>query len=118
MKRLLTYLCCCLLCFQATLHAEEVTITLQKSNQKDFSEERSSIFLPTVTYDGYSLFFYADYPIEDMQIFVEDEMGNEILNIITTLPPQQAYELAMPSKGTEEYTLRIIIDKTEYYGYF
>lgn len=118
MKRLLIYLCCCLLCCQSAIYAEEVIIKLQKSNQKDFSEERSSTFLPTVIYNGYSLFFYADHPIEEMQIIIEDEMGNEILNTIATIPPQQVYEFAILSKETEKYTLRIIIDKTEYYGYF
>ena len=118
MNRLLSILCIFLTLCSATILTEETIVELRKAASKNNTEERSSIFLPTVIYDGYALSFYSDYPIENAQIIVGDEMGNEILNIISTIPSGQPYILSIPPKNAENYILRITIDKTEYYGYF
>lgn len=117
MKSRLVFLFC-LLAFVSEGWAGRTDVKLDKKTESLYEDDRDAAFAPRIVYDGHSLCFSSDYPIDYVQVSVKDEAGTVLVWDTFALSGGQEYSLSLPENISGACLLEMTVEKTEYWGWF
>ena len=71
----------------------------------DKSNERTITSTPQLSIDDSFLYIYSEEHLDNVSICIQDNNGNIIYSIVTTIPACQTYLIPIASLSNGEYTL-------------
>lgn len=117
MKRLLLINLCFLACLAAW--GEQTTIQMFRDIRDEVLKDRRSLsILPTVSYDGNTIFINSYIHIEDLQILVKDADNNVVYSDLAYLPAGNTLSLVLDVVSGEEYVIELAYGDTFLFGRF
>ena len=115
MKRLIITICTLLLLTSLSAHRGKIELTKSRFKTGD---RRSMPIVPSAYQDGSTIYFYSNFPLENLQITIKDETGQVISEETIFVSPQQSYTFSIGNVEEGVYTLVLNNGNDEYYGYF
>ena len=95
---------------------EPVDLVVKKPGTLDF--QRTTVWIPTVTIDGDTIYFYDDFE-EDVTISIleSDPVTNEESLVYSTALSSEQSEIELPQFLSGSYIIYVEVGSTLYYGY-
>lgn len=104
-KRIMTII---LLFLSSTAIAENVITEEEKKWNPE--NERTITAAPKLSIDNSFLYIYSEKQLENAAISIQDNNGNIIYSIVTTIPCCQTYSIPVSNLNNGEYFLLLTID--------
>lgn len=76
----------------------------------DKSNERTITSTPQLSIDDSFLYIYSEEHLDNVSICIQDNNGNIIYSIVTTIPCCQTYSIPVSNLNNGEYSLLLTID--------
>ena len=95
---------------------EPVELVVKNPGNLDF--QRTTVWIPTVTIDGDTIYFYDDFE-EDVTISIveSDPVTNEESLVYSTALSSEQSEIELPQFLSGSYIIYVEVGSTLYYGY-
>lgn len=103
-----TFLTLILFFLSNTMIAEN-DVTPKKDNWKP-ENERTITSAPQLSIDDSFLYIYSEEHLDNVSICIQDNNGNIIYSIVTTIPCCQTYSIPVSNLNNGEYFLLLTID--------